>query len=432
MNLTEFFLSGCMRRLVRTLFLVLASQHAWAGWGMNDATVVYPLPRAAAEMAHMLAPDTAGAGGRLLPLKYWQRLPVLNQGESPELTYRKLRVVALRFDPCFESAGHCLPQVRLVWQPIEPARYGSSNPRGLEAGDAAVHSFHTLSDAAFRQMMAEYDLLASGPDAARDDQPLQVHPAIRRQGLDGRFARGLEALLRKYCGEANLWRITAMSTQVGGDKWEFLGFDLADGKPVDIVIPRTGNATRQSYFVSLLSEREYTQGRISPAPAGEDNLNRMLRDSRTLAIRDAESLRRLGVSVARIENPALHTPGSMDCVSCHAAQVAGTLLLDKLPRLARDPEIAGLARRSPPTPGGPAVNPARPSVFRALGYFEQFPVLSRRVVNETAAAVARLDAGMPRWGMPAGSREFAVSACGRAEARRVASPSGADCRKPES
>jgi len=391
------------RRMLLCACLGMATTlSAWAGWGMNDATVVYPLPQGEAELNAMLAPQDAGREGPLLPQKFSQRLPAINQGESPALTLRTLRVVAVRFDPCFRDGGECHAQVRFVWQPIGAAVYGSGSIGGLEAKDAAVHSFHTLSPAAFRQLMAEYDLLSRGGAGVRDDQPLQVHPVLRRQGLDGRFAQGLKRLLLKYCGESNLWRVTTMSTLVGADKWEFRGFNLVDGKPVDIVIPRTSGANTQSYFMSLLTEHDYTNGKLGPAPVGTDNLNRMLRDSRTLVIHDADTLQNLAESVVRIENPDIHSPESMDCVTCHASQVAGTLLFDKLPRLAGDPQIVSQAYRNSPLLRDLPGNPSRPRVFRALGYFEKFPVLSRRVVNETAAVVERLNGSMPRWGSGAG------------------------------
>ena len=380
------------------LLLVLVSLSAQADWGMNDATVVYPLPQSRADMDQMLDPQDAGKGGPLLPQRFWQRLPALNQGESMARTYRNLRVVAVRFDPCFKVEGECLAQVRLVWQPIDQAVYGSSSPQGLETKDAAVHSFHTLGATAFRQMMAEYDVLSRGPAEIYNDAPLQVHPVMRQQGLEGRFAQGLRRLLLKYCGEANLWRITAMSTLVGGDKWAFQGFNIVEGQAVDIVIPRTGNAVQQSIFVSLLSDHDYTNGKLSPTPMGEDNLNRMLRDSRTLVINGPDTLLGLGESVVRIENPDIHSAESMDCVSCHASQVAGSLLFDKQPRLVQNPQIISQAYRNAPMLRDLPSNPTRPRVLRALGYFEKFPVVSRRAVNETRAAVAQLNRSVPRWG----------------------------------
>jgi hypothetical protein len=378
------------------LLCLFASLSARANWGMNDATIIYPLPQSEEDMNRMPGPRDQGTQGALLPLKYWQRIPPINQGENPARTYRNLRVVAVRLDPCFRFAGDCLPQVRLVWQPIDKAAYGSALPFGLEAKDAAVHSFYTLEPVAFRQLIAEYDLLGRASGRRDTDAPLQIHPVIRQQGLGGSFAQGLKRLLLKYCGEASLWRVTSMSTLVGGDKWEFRGFDIVGGKPVEISIPRTGNATRQSFFVSLVSDRDYSNGRIAPVPSGEDNLAELLRDSRSLGTKGAGSLKTLGEAVARIENPDIHSPESMDCVSCHATQVAGALLFERIPWLSRDPQVTRHAYRSSFPLQNQAASQNRPRVFRALGYFERSPVLSRRVINETAAVVSRLNSQIPR------------------------------------
>ena len=66
----------------------LVSAPLQAGWGMNDATIVYPLPQSASAMNQLLAPLDAGPGGALLPLEYWQRIPSINQGEHSSRTYR--------------------------------------------------------------------------------------------------------------------------------------------------------------------------------------------------------------------------------------------------------------------------------------------------------------------------------------------------------
>lgn len=391
------------------LFLAaLFSVPLQAAWGMNDATIVYPLPRSAGEMDQLLAPQDAGRGGALLPLKYWQQIPSINQGEQSSRTYRNLRLVAVRIDPCFKFRGDCLPQIRFVWQPIDNAAYGSTSPHGLEAKDAAVHTFYTLQAEEFGRFVADYQQLRSSMPKVGVDAPLQVHPLMQKQGLEGAFSRGFRRLLLKYCGEQNLWRVTSMSTLVGGDKWEFRGFNVVNGTPVEIVIPRTGNARAQSFFVSLASDREYRNGRISPAPLGEDNLNLILRDSRKITASGADTLKDLGASVARIENPAIHSPDTMDCVSCHSTQVAGALLFANVPWLSRDPQITRHAfRSSSPLLQSVATTRNIPRVFRALGYFERTPVLSRRVINETALVVSQLNQDFGR--KPAAQKQEAMN-----------------------
>jgi hypothetical protein len=385
----------------RLLFLFVlccafASPSAWAGWSMNDVTIVYPLPQSEADMKHLLGPDDQGSGGALLPQKYRRLIPPINQGENTVRTFRNLRVVAVRLDPCFLFEGGCKPQVRFVWQPIDKAAYGSASPYGLEAKDAAVHTFYSMESSVFSQFISEYEQLIGASPETDADVPLQVHPVIREQGLDGPFSQDLNRLLLKFCGEANLWRVTSMSTLVGGDEWEFRGFNIVNGKPVDIVIPRTGNATKQSFSFSLVNDREYRNGRISPSPRGEDNLNALLRNSIMLGTIDSSVLETLGESVARIENPDIHNPDSMDCVSCHSTQAAGTLLFRKVPQLRLDQQVLKHAYRSVSPLQNLSETRDSPRVFRALGYFEKSLVLSRRVINETAAVVALLNSETPR------------------------------------
>ncbi len=382
------------RQTLAFLLLVMAglpSLAAHAEWGLNDVTILYPLPESSGEMNWLLAPQEAGLGGPLLPAKYWSRVPPIHQGENTAQTYRNLRVVAVRIDPCFKYRGDCLAQIRFVWQPIGRAVYGSASPFGLEAKDAAVHTFYTLDPDTFQQFLDEYDSLRRASRRIEPNVPLQVHPVIAREGLGGAFSTGLRKLLLKVCGEKTLWRVTSMSTLVGGDKWSFTGFNIQESKPVNILIPRTGSASAQTFSVSLVSDREYSNGQIAPAPAGEDNLNVLLQDSRSLAGRDADTLRRLGESVARIENPGIHSPETLDCVSCHSTQVAGSLLFTRINWLKNDPQILQHVYRSASSLLNLAATQAMPRVFRALGYFEKVPVLSRRVINETAAVVERLN-----------------------------------------
>lgn len=411
-----------VRRLILwCFFFALASPSVWAGWSMNDATIIYPLPQSKADMSFMLGPQDQGPGGALLPQKYWKRIPPINQGERTELTYKNLRVVAVRLDPCFLSEGGCKSQVRLVWQPIDKAAYGSASLYGLEAKDAAVHTFYTLEPSVFRQFMSEFDQFtrASEMDV---DAPLQVHPVMRQQGLRGDFALGLKQLLLKFCGKANLWRVTSMSTLVGGDKWEFRGFNIVNGKPVDIAIPRTGNAIEQSFSLSLEAGSDYRNGRISPSPRGEDNLNALLQDSRMLGAKGSRSLENLGTSVARIENPEIHNSDSMDCVSCHSTQAAGTLLFGRMPWLKQDEEVLKHAYQSVSPLQNLAATRDSPRLFRALGYFEKSPVLSRRVINETAEAVALLNSENPR--------KDPVSSPADDDEQRNPDGAGADGEKP--
>jgi hypothetical protein len=385
-------------RLMVRLILALAGLTALTPakadvqWGMNDATLIYPLPYYPQEISQLISPQSTGPGGPLLPLKYFLKLPAINQGEAKLITYQNLRVVAVRFDPCFSFRGECLPQVRLVWQPINKSAYGSSTRLGLlEAKDAAIHSLHTLDAASFEALLGEYDGLRRNRGWDISNEPLQIHPVMSKQGLQGPFAKAFKALLEKYLGEKNLWRLTAMSTFVGSDQWAFQGFNIKEGAAQEIAIPRTQGATRQQFAVSSLTLSDYSNGQISPAPMGIDNLSPLLRNSRLLSATDPAMLKELGTSVARIENPNVHTPETLDCVSCHTANAAGSVLFNRFSWLKNDPKHIQESFRSSRPLQDVGLQQGSTQILRALGYFERQLVLSRRVINETAKVVERLN-----------------------------------------
>ncbi|MGA7179574.1 MAG: hypothetical protein WBX11_08330 [Thiobacillaceae bacterium] len=386
-----------INRLLRSVLCVLvglaASFPVLAQWGMNDVTIIYPLPDYPGKANELISPQEPGLGGPWLPQKLYARLPEINQGEARNFTYRYLRVVAVRLDPCFRNEGTCLPQVRLVWQPINISTYGSSTPIGqLEAKDASVHSFYTLTPGAFQALLNDYETLKMKVRVKDlSDEPLQVHPVIEEQGPNGPFAQGLRKLLDKYVGAKTLWRITAMKTFVGSDQWAFLGFNVSDGTTQSIVIPRTRGATEQGFRTGQMTQTEFSSGVVTPAPQGADNLIPILQNSRFLQANDPALLGALGKAVADIENPKIHTPETMDCVSCHAAQAAGSVLFERVAGLSDMPQVMKRKFKSTLPLQNLGQRQDNTHVLRALGYVDRDLVLSRRVINETADVAEKLN-----------------------------------------
>lgn len=372
--------------------LVLMPAQAMPKWGMNDVTLIYPLPHYPHEASQLISPQTEGLGGPLLPSKYFHKLPAINQGESGYITYQNLRVVAIRIDPCFSSQGECLRQVRLVWQPLNKSSYGSSTRFGLlEAKDAAIHSLYTLNPDDFQALLDDYAELRQTHGRDLSNEPLQVHPILSGLGLSSHFAQGLKELITTHIGEENLWRVTAMSTFVGGDQWTFQGFNIREDETPEIIIPRTQGATQQRFSTSLLNTSEFNNGQLTPVPVGSDNLQTLLGNSRHLPSGSSLLIRELGASIARIENPDIHTPETMDCVSCHAAQTAGSVLFNRFTWLKNDPKQIESSFSRTQSSTNPDTQRPNTQVLRALGYFERHLILSRRVLNETARVVERLN-----------------------------------------
>lgn len=360
-------------------------------WGLNDVSILYPLPLTSSTPGELIAPQEHGLGGDWLPYDMYRRLPAIDHGGPADQTYQALRVVSVRLDPCFMSNGDCLPQVRLVWQPITPANYGSTAQFGiLEAKDAAIHTLYTLTPAMFEKLLASYAALVKATGSDLRDEPLQIHPVLLKQGLDGHFATRLRTLLSKYVGPTTLWRATAMQGLPGDDEWLFTGFNVRDGVAHALAIPRIGTPS-QRLQVAQLDHSSFANGRVNPLPdVAEDNyLPDVLRERSPNRI--PLSATALAIAIADIENPTRNTPETVDCVSCHVAQPAGSLLSRTLSGLRNQPEVKAHVFQSTLPLHNSGLHLADTHVLRAFGYLDRDPAISRRVTNESANVVRQLN-----------------------------------------
>ncbi|HYP67284.1 MAG TPA: hypothetical protein VEP67_03415 [Thiobacillaceae bacterium] len=360
-------------------------------WGLNDVSILYPLPESRSDLGDLIPPQEHGLKGAWFPYDVYRRLPAIDHAKPADQTYQVLRVVGIRLDPCFKSDGNCLQQVRLVWQPVAPASYGSSAEYGvLEAKDAAIHTLYTLTPTMFEALLTDYAALVKATGLDLRDEPLQIHPVLLKQGLDGKFATRLRSLLSKYVGPATLWRATAMQGLPGDDEWSFTGFNVRDGVLHDLLIPRLGTRS-QRLQVAQLDHSSFANGLVHPLPdEAEDNyLPDILRERS--ANRVPKSAKALAIAIADIENPARNTPETVDCVSCHAAQPAGSLLSRTLSALHNQPEVKAHVFQSRLPLRNSGLHLADTHVLRAFGYIDRDPAISRRVTNESADVVRQLN-----------------------------------------
>jgi hypothetical protein len=390
------------RACVLTLLTVsaLLTQAQAAGqpgrpWGLNDVSILYPIPESPSAANDLIGPQENGNGGAWLPYDLYLHLPAIDHGEAAERTYQALRVVAVRLDPCFQSDGRCLTQVRLVWQPVGPATYGSTARYGeLEARDAAIHILYTLPPEMFQLLLKDYAALVRETNTDLSNAPLQVHPVLLSQGLRGPFATRLRTLLSKYVGPLTLWRATAMQSLPGDDEWSFSGIYVRDGVVRDLPIARIGSRA-QRLEVAQLNHASFANGRVLPLPqVDKDNyLPDILREHSMNRV--PKSATELAIAIADIENPMKNTPDTVDCVSCHAAQPAGTMLHRTLSGLHDDAEVQAhvFQSRLPLRNSGPLLGDTH--ILRAFGYADREPVISRRAINESAHVVMQLNGGSP-------------------------------------
>lgn len=392
MKQTSIFLACALVALTSTF-----SPSARAGWEANDVSILLPLPPAK-EISKLLGPEAKGSRGPLLPRETFDLFPDLVRFVDREQIFTQdLRVVSIRLDPCFfEGTGplKCRRQVRLVWQPVVMAGKASSTL------DAAVHTFYDFEDdAEWNALLQDWKSL---PRISSKNEALDLHPLISLEGYSGPYWTELEKLLLHHCGEKNLTRASAMILN-GPLMWIFLGFDLRyrpDGAISSRVpIARIGSGAAQSFVMDMegLRKLDEFQARIAPKPQGETSWIEFIQDSLGFKLaKSDDDLKRVVDRAFQFENPEILNTGTLDCVSCHAAQTT-RLWGEKNKTQWNWPGDFQLSKfQSSRNLENRSVNPLQTNRLRGFGYFEDEPQISQRVINETAKVLDTLDHESPR------------------------------------
>jgi hypothetical protein len=356
---------------------------------MNDLTIVMPLAKTQAQFDGYLPakallpkamytakfPDPTGGGGAI--------------GSDVTMRYDNLRVVAVRLDPCFANIGPvtdpstCDNQLRIVFQSLE---YSGGSTQAI---DGAVHAFYRLSREQLVAAIKEIVALRKANGQTTAMGPLAPHPLIVKQGEDGAFAQGLNAILLKYASPANLIRFTHFQSSNLQTVWGFSGFDVNGSTTTPMVIPNIPNkGTSVSFFQGFASPMN---GGFTPESTAKDSVTLLANASNAKAA--SKSAQQASYDAAlRIENPGFHSPNTIDCASCHVGQAARLLIGDDVLGLSatgnpnlfvRDPKFVS-ARSMKQTTNVRT----QPLNVHMLSYRNDQLMIGQRVINETAATVA--------------------------------------------
>lgn len=376
-----------LRSLSKVLVLLAICANAGAApaapsqYGLNDLSVLLPLPTSEAELGAMLKPTDSGARGTLIPAPLLQKLPgLVIGGPDPRETKAQLRVVGIRFDPCFqEGAEPCRRQIRLVYQPLGEFR------RSYSATDAAIHAFHEFKESQWQELLADWRKVAVG----KKTDALAVHPTISKEGYAGPHWAKLRALVLKYCGEQTLTRLTLSAVNLFGTQWTFIGYEVTPQGLKNMRVPRlmTGG---QTFFGDLGDLREFF-GDVVPVPEGEPTLPSVWQHSvgARNSLRPEELQKAVGRAIT-FENPKNFNPGNLDCVSCHLAQNTRLWAERSFPNWEWKSMFANERFRSTWNLANTTSQEGLTNRVRAFGYFVDEPVIAQRVVNETAVAAELL------------------------------------------
>jgi len=338
--------------------------------GRHDLSILVPLP-ASGDLPWMAS--MPARGGALLPKTVFDKIgrSVFNTVDDAA-EYDALRIVGVRFDPCFTTSltAACQPQIRVIFQTLAADRASGFN-------DGAVHALYNLSATDFADALAH--LRALDAPQNRDYSPLGVSPVLKAQGMDGTYARGLAEILAAYAGPSTLARMTFMSrTDSRQSQWQLGGFHIKANAATGF--PAAGP-------IKIVGSTETLQTVSNEGFGGGINysVTPMIADSAGTAGLSAFSLRSLTATqrkavaawAQRQESPLATVPDTTDCASCHiAGQTTRTLV-------GIDPGLLSLD-------GGPrAVGGAETQGdnLRAFGYFGKDPMVSIRTANETAAVM---------------------------------------------
>ena len=323
-----------------------------------------------------------GDGADLVPRDLFTRL-VVAPGDVAD-KYEDFHLVAIRFDLCDRlTPGNCPVgedgRLRHVFQPM------FLESLGVDANDVALHAFYPIPSEELGQLVDDLRELAA-LDFPLDDR-LSVSNKIQSGGA---YRSNLRALVLRYAQAAELLRLTlfAQNSMTASLNWAFRGVELdANGAFVDIVIP--GIAQTQQRAILVGADTTYDTMPLADIPAGFA----VAIDSAKFAATTIDGRRAALEAMAAVQNPLTHTANSVQCVGCHVS----TFLT------ARRSIVAGL---DPKTIAGTYMSPYNLTTaagksttldrsLRAFGWFFAEPVISQRVVNDTAQTLAEIETRFP-------------------------------------
>lgn len=351
----------------------------------RDLSVLLPLPETAEQGSLLLRGTTAAAHGELVPPVAFRAIGKPLDARSAlasELDARgALRLVAARLDPCFRSAltDACQTQLRGVFQVVEAD--GS-------AADGAVHVFYDLPADEYLRTVRQMLTLrkASG---APSDEPLGVHSAAAREGLDGDFVRGLHSVVLEHAGADRVRRVTFfVRTLTRRSTWIFGILEARGDGFVEAPIG-TLASTKQQLSAAFSQETGLLGSLVQPQTTAADDLS-LLFDTEIATGAEPAAREAAFDAALRIENPLRHTADSIDCVSCHSAASL---------RRSGEERFGLTDLRAVGYPGpAPLENPVHASIenIHAFGWLGREAGVNQRVANETHEAVVTTNALLAR------------------------------------
>jgi hypothetical protein len=107
------------------------------------------------------------------------------------------------------------------------------------------------------------------------------------------------------------------------------------------------------------------------------------------------TLKKILITSLQFENPKTHNPGTIDCVSCHIAQATHLWVEKNFKTDLWSQELKPHQYQSSLNLKNNSINPSHTNRVRSFGYFEDEPIFSQRVINESAEVIKLLESTTP-------------------------------------
>ena len=358
---------------------------------MNDVTILAPLPRSIATPVLLRGAELADDGTAFVPRALYDGLVTDPVTGTPIVTlvapyklidkHDRLHLVAVRLDLCDRHLPGVCPaaedaRMRLVFQLVAD---------GSGAEDVGFHAFYTIRNdeiAAAVGALRELARIAPAQTGA-----LRVSPALSATD-PAAYAAKLRAFVKRYGGESRLVRLTmnALNLNFASITWELRGVERRGN--AFVAIPIVGSTTT-SEEVTLSGDPGYDVRPNADTPAGlAGAITKYMFDAA-----DISSKRAFLAALAAVDNPMSHTAETVPCVACHVSTV---VLNARVLATAIDPlTLPGryTSKFDLSVAGGQSA--ATPRTIRALGYFGTQPMISQRVVNDTAQTLTEIEDRYP-------------------------------------
>lgn len=406
---------GCRPAFCQSLgALILAAQTAHAApsaptdpaaWNLNDVSYLFPLNAS-------IPARSKATHGAWIPQ---DRLAALFEHLTEYADRKDAHSDAADFLQNLKLVGARLnPQTLQVQAVFQPVVFDNTRKR-LTTLDRAAHAFYQLDPVSFVALVEDlWDLKQWGENLLfpirTNALALQVHPGFSNTLRRTEFRTRLVRAFSNHCGASTLVQLTAMIDLTPSSWWRFAGLEKQkDGTWKPMTIPRAEkNSIKQDLF-NFTQEFDAPEGfgvqmRVAVTPEldlpKDQNLSseRKIEKQTTLDLMSAVSgyhaLTEADLPVAtsawtairRYENPRIHSPRNLDCVSCHLAEPARAYLRLHLP--ASEPRANAVHERFDLR--NLSASPRSSKIVRAFGYFGPYPAINQRVIHESAEAALAL------------------------------------------